>query len=351
MLRSLTILLILTMSLPLAAQYRIEGKVNIGPEWQPKIYLAAVKKLSAYYKTSPDMIVNTAPVDSNGVFTLEGDNLPSERQFYRIYLMKKQNTDYDACLYFDGDDHNFVHVILENGGQLSLAASHTSIAPFGDYSVQGDPENHLMRSLAKIVFPSFYFYRIKFSTELKFSENKLHTDLINFADTCTNPLVALAAINHVDFDEYFDRNESFYRAFGDRLKSEIPNSFYTKNYLLKVAYYANEESNNRSGWATGFTQGLFLGVMLLWVGYLIQRQKRAKEKASKSSDNSTVDISLTTKEKEILALIRDGKTNKEIANGLFVEVSTVKTHINKIYSKIGATNRNEAQSIANQLLS
>jgi len=350
MIKTLTILFALSLSISLQAQYRIDGKVNLSSEWQPKVYLAAVKKLSDYYRTSPDMIVNTAPVDSNGVFVLEGDNLPSEKQFYRVYLMKKQNTEYDACFYADADDHNFAHVILQKGAQLSLAANPNSIAPFGEYSVVGDVDNQLMRNLAKIVFPSFYFYRIKFPTELKFSEDQLHTNLINFADTCTNPLVALAAVNNTDFDEYFDRNESFYRNFGDRLKSQIPNSVYTKNYLLKVAYYANEESADSSGWVTGFFQGLFIGMTLLWFGYIIFRQKKAKDKAETIAVSNSTEVSLTSKEKEILALIRSGKTNKEIASALFVEVSTVKTHINKIYSKTGATNRSEAQSIANQLL-
>ena len=60
---------------------------------------------------------------------------------------------------------------------------------------------------------------------------------------------------------------------------------------------------------------------------------------------------LTQKEREILDHIRSGHTNKEIASALFIEVSTVKTHINKLYSKIGASNRAEAKHIGDQLLS
>ncbi|HWB27654.1 MAG TPA: helix-turn-helix transcriptional regulator [Chitinophagaceae bacterium] len=52
---------------------------------------------------------------------------------------------------------------------------------------------------------------------------------------------------------------------------------------------------------------------------------------------------LTAKELEILALIATGKANKEIAGLLFVEISTVKTHINNIYSKLAVTNRKEAK--------
>ena len=53
---------------------------------------------------------------------------------------------------------------------------------------------------------------------------------------------------------------------------------------------------------------------------------------------------LTIKERDILKLIIDGKSNKEIAAINFVEVSTIKTHINNIYAKLGLNNRKEAIS-------
>ena len=51
---------------------------------------------------------------------------------------------------------------------------------------------------------------------------------------------------------------------------------------------------------------------------------------------------LTQKEEEILHLICAKKSNKEIAAELYVEVSTVKTHINKIYSKLEISDRKSA---------
>jgi DNA-binding CsgD family transcriptional regulator len=54
--------------------------------------------------------------------------------------------------------------------------------------------------------------------------------------------------------------------------------------------------------------------------------------------------SLTAKELQIMELISLRKSNKEIAELNFVELSTVKTHINNIYCKLGAKNRKEAIS-------
>jgi DNA-binding CsgD family transcriptional regulator len=53
---------------------------------------------------------------------------------------------------------------------------------------------------------------------------------------------------------------------------------------------------------------------------------------------------LTSKEVLVLRLLAESKTNKEIAAALFVEVSTIKTHVNNIYSKLSVSNRKEARS-------
>lgn len=51
--------------------------------------------------------------------------------------------------------------------------------------------------------------------------------------------------------------------------------------------------------------------------------------------------SLTRKEREIVRLICDGLTNREIAEKLSLSEQTVKSHINRIFKKTGAKNRNQ----------
>ena len=337
------------------ATYRIEGKVNLGDEWQSKIYMAAIEKLSDYYRASPDLIINIGRIDSTGYFILEGDNLPEEHRFYRLYLMKIQNDEYDACLYVGGDDRHFVHVIINNYTQLEIIASDSYGSPFGNYSIKGDMDNVLMQKLAKIVYPSFYFYQIKFPTELRFSETKLHTDLKNFVDTCQSPIVSLAAIYNTDFDEYFEQDRLFYKNFGERLKEQLPYSVYTGNYLHKLRYYANEEKSmvpSQLWLLVGLLSLLFIGAVV-WITIL---NKKITELESRQLDSPVLEKvdpnlqeRLTQKESEILQLIGQGKSNKEIASELFVELSTVKTHINKIYTKLKVKNRREASEIASKI--
>lgn len=52
--------------------------------------------------------------------------------------------------------------------------------------------------------------------------------------------------------------------------------------------------------------------------------------------------SLTPREKEVLALLVDGLGVAAIARRLYISESTTKTHVAKIYAKLGATNRAQA---------
>jgi DNA-binding NarL/FixJ family response regulator len=57
---------------------------------------------------------------------------------------------------------------------------------------------------------------------------------------------------------------------------------------------------------------------------------------------------LTQREAEVLTHLAHGRTNAEIAAALFVAETTVKTHINNAFAKIGARNRTEAARYATQ---
>ena len=58
---------------------------------------------------------------------------------------------------------------------------------------------------------------------------------------------------------------------------------------------------------------------------------------------------LSERELDILRLIATGRTNKEIADTLVIAVSTVKSHINNLYGKLGTNRRTQAIAIAREL--
>jgi DNA-binding NarL/FixJ family response regulator len=55
-----------------------------------------------------------------------------------------------------------------------------------------------------------------------------------------------------------------------------------------------------------------------------------------------VDEVLTSREREVLVLLAEGRNNREIAAALSVTLATVKSHLVRIYAKLEVGNRNQA---------
>ena len=75
------------------------------------------------------------------------------------------------------------------------------------------------------------------------------------------------------------------------------------------------------------------------IGTLVNRSK--PEQTSASSQNR-LDIALQTlssREKEVVARIRTGESNKQIADHLFISERTVKAHLSSIFKKLNMSDR------------
>ncbi|MDF2709941.1 MAG: family ATPase [Nonomuraea muscovyensis] len=60
-------------------------------------------------------------------------------------------------------------------------------------------------------------------------------------------------------------------------------------------------------------------------------------------------LGLTAREREVLRLVADGRSNREIAGELFIAVKTVSVHVSNILAKLGAASRGEAAATAHRL--
>ena len=60
-------------------------------------------------------------------------------------------------------------------------------------------------------------------------------------------------------------------------------------------------------------------------------------------------LGITPRELEILGLIAQGLSNREIAARIFVSENTVKTHSSRIFDKLGARRRTQAVQIGKEL--
>lgn len=69
------------------------------------------------------------------------------------------------------------------------------------------------------------------------------------------------------------------------------------------------------------------------------REWRAIQRKEVQQETSI--LTLTNQEEKIAKLILENKLNKEIADELFISLSTVKTHIRNLYAKLNVANRHE----------
>ena len=64
------------------------------------------------------------------------------------------------------------------------------------------------------------------------------------------------------------------------------------------------------------------------------------------TDAASAPFGLTSREREVLTLVAAGRTNRQIADALFISKSTAGVHVSNILSKLGVDTRKEAASVA-----
>jgi DNA-binding NarL/FixJ family response regulator len=82
---------------------------------------------------------------------------------------------------------------------------------------------------------------------------------------------------------------------------------------------------------------------------VIQNLFEDQESASHANGSRRNEYSLTQREHDILALLAEGRSNREIAQSLYLSEKTVKAHLAAIFRKLGVTNRTQAAMMAVQM--
>lgn len=78
----------------------------------------------------------------------------------------------------------------------------------------------------------------------------------------------------------------------------------------------------------------------------IERVSRGEFVGSNVVGEPDLATTLTEREREVLALLSEGATNRQIANELYLSIDTVKTHVRKVFAKLGVGNRTQAAVVA-----
>ena len=103
---------------------------------------------------------------------------------------------------------------------------------------------------------------------------------------------------------------------------------------------------------------LLFAALGIWLGLKLTRKEEVvvvKEVPVPSNqpfalnEERLKDLGVTRRELEILELIAQGMSNREIAGKLFVSENTVKTHSSRLFDKLGAKRRTQAVQIGKEM--
>lgn len=138
---------------------------------------------------------------------------------------------------------------------------------------------------------------------------------------------------------------------------EIRNNEKTKYLPVIMITAVNEEHKIVAGLRHGaddYVVKPFILPNLLARIEAVLRRSRWQEEKNKSASVNTFEPAgevepLTEREREVLKLVAEGKSNQEIAEKLFVRDVTVKTHLNTIFKKLKVKSRTQAVLLAIQM--
>ncbi|NDV16815.1 hypothetical protein GO009_12335 [Muricauda sp. TY007] len=176
----------------------------------------------------------------------------------------------------------------------------------------------------------------------KLNLDKWFKNLHSFGQETNEPLAELYIYDFLSdkrnetFRFYLEdlTSNDYYENLSERLVSTYPEAEFTQQYRAEITTDKELASFNRpksSKWNRTIIALLavsLLGNVLFFLGKKKQNSYQLLEK-------------LTPQEQKIVNLMLENKTNKEIASELFVSVSTIKTHINNLYKKLGVSSREE----------
>ena len=129
--------------------------------------------------------------------------------------------------------------------------------------------------------------------------------------------------------------------------------------FLSLIAFRFDDQDVRMLWYNKPSVAIFLALIIgLSVMVWLQIEKRKTNQlltkiklgtSLEKNDGQAKFRDLSSRQQQVLLLIMEGKSNKEIMGRLHIELSTLKTHINQIYRIMEIQNRREAKNIDKQL--
>ncbi|MDB5211128.1 MAG: hypothetical protein JWQ30_1955 [Sediminibacterium sp.] len=279
----------------------LSGYLKLDTGWVKKIYICRITDFNTMFTASDKLIVAEGTIDTSGFFQV---SFPAAKEevLYRMHIIRKN--DPVSTLIIGSEYENHVFFIARDSSHIYFkGAEHSKKIEQGNIS--GDGANLELSSILIAIHTSG-------------NRDSLKNQLVSTAENARSELVGLFAA---------------YSSFGlnRKQKNSISKALdhYQKNNPYGSRIFAEYKSSDNDLFFIVF----LLAVVLVagWFGYGAYKKRRTL----------ALRQSLSQRETNIASLILDGRTNKEIAQELSIEVSTVKTHVNNLYAKLKVGSRKE----------
>tara|TARA_R110002050_G_scaffold284563_2_gene433774 strand:- start:2991 stop:3941 length:951 start_codon:yes stop_codon:yes gene_type:complete len=306
------------------------------------------RKITGVYS---EQIIARVKTDSTGFFMFFGDELENENRIYRIHV--------DNC--FDEENDNLFNRQCNTSKELVFIANDTDTIEFPfsfEKEMFCDVKSKNTKADAFIKIDSlkdemkFAFSEFRSDANRKLKNKKWFKTLQEFAQQLHEPLAELYVYELLsdrrsDFHNYYLEDLKINPYYDDlliRLIQQYPNASYTKQYKTELSsdQYILSQSNE-----TEPVSWIYILISLLVISITVNIYLWVSFKKVSSKPSIKIKDQLTNQEQNILNLILENKTNKQIADALFVSISTVKTHVNNIFKKLNVQSREAVKELFN----
>ncbi|MEE9349980.1 MAG: LuxR C-terminal-related transcriptional regulator [Flavobacteriaceae bacterium] len=334
------------------AQFQFSGVVNDDFK-NATVYLSIVNDCNKKNLFFTEHILLESQINSTKEFEFKGDLLANENRIYKIHIDNCNNniSDYKHLLnhcedskeiIFIANNTDTIHFPLNNISQMFCDMEYKNIRNSALFEIDTMQEELLSKlQYSKSDLQRKNMYRNHFKALQKFSK------------TFNEPLAELYAFylyandHAISKDFYLEdlKKSSYYNNLLQKLEAQYKNTTYLnhfKNTLVKDQYPMLKTKKSQFQWIA-YALGLLLFLSLIMNFFQLKKSKKYTNKIEPKIDYKTV---LTTQEQNVFELMNQ-HSNKEIAEKLFVSLSTIKSHINNIYSKLSISSRKEIDRFLN----
>ncbi|WP_435579571.1 response regulator transcription factor [Gilvibacter sp.] len=321
-------------------QYVFEGQVDPG-DWNGQAYLSEIEDYRKLNGVFNEQLIQRVSLDSLGIFRFKGNKLSDKNKLYRIHVDRCASYEQDLNHFTGNCEHSKAMIIIANNRDTITLPQRFDNEIFCEAISTNEATLALLKVDSIMEAMKYEFVGLRSQTAIDNLLDDWTARLHEFGKD-QDPLVGLYIYagltdrSTIFYDHYVKRLQQtpFYAELATRLEAAYGESEIAKQYIREHQVESNlitqESSTDRS------TEYLIAGLVLFLIGcgfyYLKIR-------------HASIKITLTPQEEKVFQLIQENKTNKEIASELFISHSTVKSHVNNIYRKLGVTSRDEIKSL------